>query len=241
MAEGFESRGTANPLLPAQANAASTGGALGAGPALPRRVPSPECPARVCKTISSIFRLLWQIPAALSSRAHLPRFPHGRVFQPLQGFQLLLAVHFRDKPSETGGDRGRAVGYTDNTHSTPRRSPGLLWLPCGGAFQEGLLFTDFRFNSLALHLSSPGRGARGLIAARRRARLTKSSFGVQWPLAGAVMSRTGAPGLQLLSPGICYHNPRTSSTQRSFIRTNGRRLAGREGRGFLRENRPAKG
>lgn len=42
-------------------------GTLGTGSALPTRVPSPSCPVRVCKTILSIFRLLWHTAAAPSS------------------------------------------------------------------------------------------------------------------------------------------------------------------------------
>lgn len=94
---GLENRGTANPLLPAQANAAPTlrgpGGTLAAGATPARSVPRPACPVRVCKTISLIFRLAWQIAAApcpelLSAFAQVPvsiregfSIPPRRVFQ----------------------------------------------------------------------------------------------------------------------------------------------------------------
>lgn len=141
---GFENRGSANPLFqPRQRlSPAGTGGDPGGQG-------QPVCPVRVGKTIPLTFRSLWQLLRAPEHVCTGPHFHTG-------GFSAPPRHAFQDKPSETAEGTGHGL-WVHGSH--PLLPMPQLWLPCAGGFQDGLLFTYFRFNSLALHLSSPSRGA----------------------------------------------------------------------------------
>lgn len=123
-------------------------GPWGPGQPCPGVCPAPSAP-RVFVKQSHRFSACFGTSQLLSAPEHIcPGFHTG-------GFSSPSRVSSSSWPCISGTNPlkppGTGAGLWDNTHSTPRRSPGLLWLPCGGAFQEGLLFADFRFNSLALH------------------------------------------------------------------------------------------